>query len=217
MNRNVLIGCGGVIVIVVVLVGALILETPRFIEQGKSFVQRAIAEEQRVAAIEAAWQPPSASVDGQWFPAEVGERRLQQSAPVTGIPELGIERAGYHGTYRSSVGNVEVDILPATDLERAPLIKLAEDALSNRRTAASAEAGGVTISMNRSSSRLTTTRGNRTTVRIGSDDFTRFWWVKGTLFIFRARGAADSETFPEEFLRAISPGAPAPATKIEKE
>ena len=218
MNRNVLLGCGGLFLVAVILVGVLILETPKFLEQGKSFVKKTMADEQRIAALEATWQPPSAVVNGQWFPATVGERRLERSEPITGIPELDIDRAGHHGSYRSSRGNVEVDVIPANDLEKATLLKRAEDAISNRRkAAATTDAGGVKVSVNRSAARLITTRGNRTHVRVGVDDHTRFWWVKGALFIFRARGAADSETFPEEYLRALSPSAPAPDGKIEKE
>ncbi len=215
MNRNALIGCGGLFLAAVILVGVLILETPKFLDQGKSLLSKIIADEARIAALEADWQPPSAAVDGQWFPVQVAGSRLERSGPAAGIPELDIDRAGQHGSYRSSLGNVEVDIIPANDLEKATLLKRAEDALGRRRNPeATTDAGGVQVSVNRGSSRVTTTRGNRTHVRMGADDHTRFWWVKGTLFIFRARGAADSETFPEEYLRALSPLSEA---KIEKE
>ncbi len=217
MNRNVVIGCGALFAMAVILTGVLILETPKFLDQGKSFLKKTVADEQRIAALEANWQPPSPTVDGQWFPAVVGEVRLERSEPTAGIPELNIDRPGHHGSYRSSRGNIEVDIIPANDLEKGALIKRAEDALGNRRRAATTDAGGVSVSMNRSSARLTTSRGNRTNVRIGLDDYTRFWWLKDTLFIFRARGGADSETFPEEYLRALSPAAAAPDGKIEKE
>ena len=215
MNRNALIGCGGLFLAAVILVGVLILETPKFLDQGKSLLNKIIADEARIAALEADWQPPSAAVDGQWFPVQVAGSRLERSGPTAGIPELDIDRAGQHGSYRSSLGNVEVDIIPANDLEKATLLKRAEDALSRRRDrVATTDAGGVQVSVNRGSSRVSTTRGNRTHVRIGADDHTRFWWVKGTLFIFRARGATDSESFPEEYLRALSPRS---AAKIEKE
>jgi hypothetical protein len=216
MNRNFVLGCGGVIVVLVILVGVLILETPKFLEEGKALVKRTIAEEQRIAELEAAWQPPSAAVDGQWLPENVGTWRLERSVPEARIPELNIDRAGQHGSYRSSAGTLEVDIVPASDLEKRTLIERASDALSVQRQVMASQSAGVEVSINRGAARLTTTRGDRTHLRIGSDEHARFWWVKGWLFIFRARGVADSETFPEEYLRALLPIAPAAEVKVEK-
>lgn len=218
MNRNFAIGCGAVIAVIVAFVGVLIPETPKFLEKGKAMVGQAIADEMRIAALEKAWQPPSATVDSQWFPSTVGDWKLERSEPRSGIPELNIDRAGHHATYRTGAGPIEVDIVPANDLEKATLISRAEDALSNRRqTVASTNTGGVEVSVNRGSSRTTTTRGQRTHVKIGGNEHTRFWWVKGTLFIFRARGGADSEVFPEEYLRAISPTTPPAEPKLERQ
>ena len=217
MNRNIAIGCAGVVVVLVIFVGVVILETPKFFEQGKALVGRAIADEMRISGIEKAWQPPSPTVDGQWFPSTVGEWRLERSEPRTGLPELGIDRTGQHATYRTSVGPIEVDVLSANELEKPTLIAKAEEALANRsQSVVSTSTGGVQVSVNTGSSRVTTTRGNRTYVKIGSEEHTRFWWVKGTLFIFRARGAADSEIFPEEYLRAIS-SAPTTEPKLERQ
>ncbi len=217
MNRNFAIGCAGVIVILVIFIGVVILETPRFIEQGKAVVGKALADEMRITALENSWQPPSATPDSQWFPATAGGWRLERSEPRAGIPELNIDRPVQHATYRSSTGPIEVDVLPANELEKTTLIARAGDALERRRESAVAtDAGGVKVSVNRGASRLTTTRGNRTHIRIGTTEHTRFWWVKGTLFIFRARGAADSEVFPEEYLRTISPTTPPAEPKLEK-
>ncbi|MGB8169926.1 MAG: hypothetical protein WCF18_20655 [Chthoniobacteraceae bacterium] len=218
MNRNFAIGCAGVIVIIVIFVGVVILETPKFLEQGKALVQRTMADELRIAALENSWQPPSATPDSQWFPATAGEWRLERSEPRASLPELNIDRPVQHATYRSSVGPIEVDVLPANDLEKATLIARAEEALANRRTTESiaTNGGSVVLNVNRGSSRITTTLGNRTHVKIGSDEHTRFWWLKDTLFIFRARGEADSEVFPEEYLRALSPATVPAEPKLEK-
>lgn len=216
MNRNFAIGCAGVVVIIVIFVGVLILETPRFIEQGKAVIGKALADEMRITALENAWQPPSATPDAQWFPATAGEWRLERSEARAGLPELNIDRPVQHATYRSSLGPIEVDVLPANELEKTTLLARAEEVLDRQRSAGStSQVGGVQVSVNRGSSRVTTTRGNRTHVKIGPEEHTRFWWVKGTLFIFRARGAADSEIFPEEYLRVISPTTPPAEPKLE--
>jgi hypothetical protein len=217
MNRNFAIGCGVVLLLLAVGVVALVSQAPKLFHKGAAFVMEAVAEEQRISALEAAWQPPSASPDSSWFPSSVGEWRLERSEPRTGIPELNIERAGQHATYRTSAGPIEVDVVPANDLEQATLLSRAETALENRRqTDASASAGGVQVSVNSGTSRMTTSRGNRKHVKIGGNEHTRFWWVKGMLFIFRARGDADSEIFPEEFLKAMSPTPPPAEAKLER-
>lgn len=85
MNRNFAIGCGAVIVVIVAFIGVLILETPKFLEKGKAMVGQAIADEMRIAALEG-WQPPSATVDSQWFPSTVGDWKLERSEPRLGSP-----------------------------------------------------------------------------------------------------------------------------------
>jgi hypothetical protein len=218
MNRNFAIGCVVVLLLLGAVVAVVISQAPKLLKKGTALVMQTMADEARISALEKAWQPPSASPDAAWFPSTIGEGGLERSAPRTGIPELNISRAGQHATYRTGAGPIEVDVVPANDLEKETLLSRAEEALGNRReNDASVNTGGLQVSVHSGTSRVTTSSGNRKHVKIGGNEHTRFWWVKGTLFIFRARGAADSETFPEEYLRSISPATPPPAEpKLER-
>jgi len=202
MNKF-LIGCAGVLLIVAILIGVLILETPRFLDAGKKAVSNLFAEEARIAGVENAWQPPSKVRDAQWFPASIGDWKLEKSEPTESVPALALARAGYGGIYRSPRGLIEVSIVPVRSEEKSAVLESAQEALSARRDLAQRSGDtGTETATSRTTGRLTTTRGNRTYFRLGGSDHTRFWFLKGYLLIFRASGAADSETFPEEFLRA---------------
>lgn len=217
MNRNFAIGCVGVIIVIAALAGVLLFKTPEFLRRSKAVVKRAIVEEMRVTAMENAWTAPSARVDSGWFPPIVGVWKLERAEERTGIPELGIQGTGYYAVYRTSLGPIEVNILPSAGLERPKLLPRVEEVLSHRRVAdTTTHVGGVEVRVNRGSSRITTTRGNRTEITLGGEEHTRFWWVKDMLFIFRARGHADSELFPEEFLRALSPPPPRLEPALER-
>jgi hypothetical protein len=201
--KKVAIGCAAVLVLIAIAIGLLIHQAPLWIKKGQSVIGQAMATEMRVSALESDWQPPAATLNDAWFPAAVGEWRLERSEPTNGFPELGLDRAGERAAYRSGAGTLDVMILPVTELERPGVMEKVTTALADGARGAN---GGT--------SRTTTTRGNRTHLRFGTDDHTRFWWLKGWLFVFRARGPADREDFPEEFLRSSS-GKPA-ATAIEK-
>lgn len=218
MNRNVAIGCAVVFVVLGALIVVAVMQVPKLFNKGAAFVMQKVADETRISALEAAWQPPSPSPDSSWFPETVGAWKLERSEPRPGIPELNIDRPGQHATYRTDLGPIDVDVVLANDLEKDTLITRADTALDEQRqTTSSSGNGNVQISVNSGKSRTATSMGNRKHVRIGGDEHTRFWWVKGTLFIFRARGAADSEVFPEEYLRVISPTTPPAEPKLERQ
>lgn len=184
MNRKVAIGCTVVFILAAALIVAGGYYGPKLFKKGMSAVGDAMAESARLGKFEADWQPPSAQMDAGWFPKEVSAWKLVSAEPSPGIAKLNIDRAGQHAVYQSATASVEVDVLAANDLEKDALFKRAQDALSSG-----------------SGSRMTTTFGNRVHVRV-NDEHTRLWWVKGWLFIFRARGA-DPEKFTEELLGAM--------------
>ncbi|MEA3213266.1 MAG: hypothetical protein QOE70_6323 [Chthoniobacter sp.] len=211
MNRKIVIGCAVVFIMFAILVGVAMVQLPRLFEKGKGWFLATLAEQQRIDKLEAAWKPPSPNVDATWFPAELGEWKLDRSAPIPGVPELDIPRGGYHASYSSSRGSVQVEVVAANDLEKETLLRRAQDALSKAADAeeTTTRVGGVTVTSKNGSSRMTSSMGSRTHVQLKGDEHTRFWWVKGWLFIFRARGAADSETFPQKLLEATGFKAPA--------
>lgn len=201
MNRTFQLGCIGTFIVLVLLAGLFILETSRYIETRSSVSSETIVEDARIRAFESGWHPPSKTADASWFPAEVGAWHRSRIEAGRALPELGIERPTASAIYRSSLGIVRVNILAATELEHATSIATAQRTLEQHDSQANAaETGDRPRSRQR-----TTTQGHRTHIQMGTASHTRFWWIDGWLFIFRARGTADSEGFPEEFLRAVPP------------
>jgi hypothetical protein len=213
MKRVFLFGCGGLLLLLAIALAVGLWKLPSAIDHGKKLVWKTIEEERRIAGLESAWRPPSATPDAAWFPADVGEWRLERSEPAASIPDLRLDRPGHRAAYRSGAGTIEVNVVAAPEAEREALLEKIKAALERRETATVPIAGGE-VTLSQGTSRFTVTRGHRTHVRLGGDEHARMWWVKGWLFVFRARGAADSESFPEAFLRAVPP--PPADTPLER-
>jgi len=193
MNRKVAIGCGIALLLFLIGVGAVIYIVPKLVRRGEAALKEGLDKHNRSVAFEVAWRPPAAALDASWFPKEVGAWKLTTQEPSKGILRLNIDRPGQYGAYQSGADVVEVNIMPANDLEKDALISRAQAALS----------GGSTYS---------STMGNRSSVRTNGDDYTEMWWLKNWMFIFHKHGGTDPESFIEPYLTAVqaaSPEAPA--------
>jgi hypothetical protein len=180
MNRNVAIGCASAFVLFAVVVVGAYFAIPKLVKKGAAAFSEVMAEQTRLAEVEAQWRPPGAAPDAAWFPEAFGDWRRVSVDATTGIPRLNIDRPTQHAVYQSAERTVEVDILAANDLEKDALVQRVQKAL---------ESG--------SSSRMTTNLGNRVHVRLNGNDHTRLWWVQGWMFVFRAKGADDPLGFAE--------------------
>lgn len=209
MKKSCAVGCVVLLVAVAVLIGVVTMKAPQWWQRGRQFVLDTMAEEQRMAAFEAAWTAPSAQPDAGWTPDAVGAWRLKESAAVTGWPELNVDRAGRRATYADGARTVEVGVLAANELERPELQKrVIAAAQQGGGTTTRKTIGNGTVTLGGSGSHTTTTMGNRTHVSTSAGGHTRLWWVKGWLFVFRSRDA-DPAQFAEEFLKAIDATRPA--------
>ena len=190
MNRKILLGCGCLVLIVIGAIAAgIFFAAPRVLQNGTKWFSAAIEESGRRAAVEAAWKEPSLRPDASWFPPVVDGWTLGTSEDFATLPELQLDRPGRRGKYRGEKQDVEVTVVPVSDLEL--------DAIFNRAITTLERAGG---------NRMTTRTPGRVYVRTNGDTHTRLWWLKDWLFIFRTVGPEDPDAFAEKYLGAMSPG-----------
>ena len=207
MNRKFLLGCGLVVLVVVVAsVVAAFVFLPGMVTRAKKWVGSQMAEASRRAAIEKAWRPPSATLAANWFPATVGAWTLTASEETPGLPELNVDRAGRRGKYRGAQQDIEVTILPANDLEKDAIFSRAKSALESGGTRVRTGTNGpVSYRVESHGSRVITQTPGRLYVCLDGQHHTRLWWVKDFLFIFRTDGPEDPDAFAEQFLGAMTP------------
>ena len=51
--------------------------------------------------------------------------------------------------------------------------------------------------------RVSSSSGNRVYVRLNGNEYTRMWWIKSWLFVFRSQGGTDPEAFMEAYMKAM--------------
>jgi len=205
MNRNILLGCAVVfVVLVAALVVAAFVLVPNTVSKAKKWFGAQMEGANRRAAIEKAWRPPSATLEASWFPAAVGAWTLTANEDVPGLPELNVDRAGRRGKYRGSKQDIEVTIVPANDLEKDALFSRAKSALeSGAPRGLTGIKGSASYRVETRGSHVTTQTPGRLYVCIDGKHHTRLWWVKDFLFIFRTDGPDDPDPFAEQFLGAM--------------
>ena len=188
MNRNFLIGCGCLAAIVVAAVVFVLFGARSVLKSGTSWVSTQMADAGRRAAIESAWREPGPRPDASWFPGTVGKWTLSTSEGFISLPELQLDRPGWRGKYRGEKQDVDVTIVPVSDLEVDGVLDRAKDAL---------ERGG--------GSKTSTRVGHRLYVGLNGIEHTRMWWLKDWLFIFHTSGPEDPDAFADAYLSAMTP------------
>ena len=128
------------------------------------------------------------------------------SEDITTVPELQLDRPGRRGKYRGEKQDVEVTVVPVSDLERDGIFSRAESAFteSNKRVIAG-NSEHVSYKIESSGSHVTTRTPGRLYVRLNGDNHMRLWWVKNWLFIFRTVGSEDPDAFADKFLETMTP------------
>ena len=207
MNRKFVLGCAGVVLFVIgaIAIGVFVV-APRLVKTGKSWLHAQVESTAHRTAIESAWQPPSPRPDAAWFPAVVEKWALQSSADITTVPDLQLDRPGRRGKYRGENQDVEVTVIPVSDLELDGILSRAAATLAEqgkRVLAKSSEAGSFRIET--AGSQMTTRTPGRLYVRLRGDNRTRLWWIKDWLFMFRTVGPEDPDGFAEKYLEAMQP------------
>ena len=188
MNRKFLIGCGCVVVILIGTIVIGVFSARNVFKKGKSWISTQMEDAGRRSAIESAWREPGPRPDASWFPGTVGKWTLSTNEGFISLPELELDRPGWRGKYRGDAQDVEVTVVPVSDLE-------IEGVFNRAKTAA--ESGG--------GSKMSTRTAGRLYVRVNGNVHTRLWWLKDWLFIFRTTGPEDPDAFAELYLGAMKP------------
>ena len=190
MNRKVLFGFGCLgLIIIGVIAAVVVFAVPRFFEKGKGWFNTQLEESARRSAMESAWKEPSARPDASWFPAAVDAWTLRTSEDFATLQEMQLDRPGRRGTYRGENQDIEVTVVPVSDLELSEVFARAKSNLESR--------GG---------NRMTTQTPGRLYMKLNGNEHTRMWWIKDWLFIFRTTGPEDPDAFAGKYLNAMTPG-----------
>ena len=205
MNRKFVLGCAGVVLFMIggIAIGVFVV-APRLMQKGKSWLHAQVESTAHRSAIESAWQPPSPRPDAAWFPAVVEKWELQSSADITNVPDIQLDRPGRRGKYRGEKQDIEVTVIPVSDLELDGILSRAASMLAEqgkRVIAKGSENGSFRIETG--GSQMTTRTPGRLYVRLGGDSRTRLWWIKDWLFMFRTVGPEDPDEFSEKYLEAM--------------
>ena len=207
MNRKSCFGCGCLVLLIIgaIAIGIFVV-APRVMEKGAVFAGEMIESSKHRAAVESTWQPPSERPDASWFPAAVEKGTLRTSADISTVPELQLDRPGRRGTYRGEKQDIEVIVIPVSDLEREGILDKAASTLADEsRHVIKGNTANSSFRISTNTSRVTMRTPGRLYVRLNGDDHTRLWWIKDWLFIFRTTGPEDPDAFAEKYLEAMQP------------
>ena len=207
MNNKIVGGCCGIIALAIVAVIVVVsVSAPRIVQKGKKWVTAQIDDAKHRSAVESAWRPPGEKPDASWFPAWVDKWTLSISEDIATVPDLQLDRAGRRGKYRGEKQDIEVTIVPASDLERDGIFSRAEAAFaeSNKRVIAG-NSDHVSYKIESTGSHVTTRTPGRLYLCLNGDNHLRLWWVKDWLFIFRTTGPEDPDAFADKFLESMTP------------
>ena len=131
---------------------------------------------------------------------------LASSTDISTVPELQLDRAGRRAKYRGENQDVEVSVIPVSDLEKDGILNRAASVLGEegKRVISSGTSNG-SFRIETNTSRMTTRTQDRLYVRVKGDIHTRVWWIKDWLFVFRTTGPEDPDAFAEAYLEAMRP------------
>ena len=179
------VGCGGIIVIVVIVGIAAVSLAPKMFEWGK----QQVALEQERQQLADSWQPPAedASLE-DFFPAKVANYNLDSRDENAAIPEFQFDLDGRHAVYQSDDSRIDVFVYHATELEKEALFRRVDDVYEEQE-------GGF---------KLKTEMGYRLYYSSSQHHQNHFWWMKGWLLVFRTDDSEDREPFVKKFLQTTS-------------
>lgn len=189
------IGCGGVVVILLIAGILIISLVPDVFEW---LGQQIEIEEQRQALADK-WQAPADDASPEtFFPAKVSAYVLSTQDTDAAIPAFRFDVPGWHARYVSGESQIDVFVYQVSDLEREALFGRIED----------------THEDDESSAKLITRMGYRCFYKSTRLQQNHFWWIKGWLLVFRTEDSEDREAFVRVFLKATT--APPPAIETDE-
>ena len=140
------------------------------------------------------WQPPAADVGAeQLFPEAIGAWTLSGHDDAAAIPELAIDRDGWHGTYESAGSTINVYVYQVPLAEKTQMFDAA---------AAAIDGAGYSTQ-----SKQSTDFGSVHWMTFSfspPERHGRMWWTKDWLIVATTENAAvNLEGFEEDYLTAI--------------
>lgn len=185
MKRKFAMGCAIVLLLGVIVTAVLISTAPKLVRKVGNWFSASMAEANRLAAVEKKWQPPSDTVQTDWFPPRVGEWSLAGASKVDVVPELNLKRPSAEATYvNGRDGKITVTIVPVSKSEHESLLHEAGEKLGEKSNSVAIKVlNGAYVVPNHN---------------------TRLWWIKEWLFMFHSAGAEDPGDFTEAFIPAMS-------------
>ena len=186
MNRKFVIGCCLALLFVIIIVGTLIIAAPRLARIAKNWISTNTEEVNRLATLGKKWQPPSESIQTDWFPPRLGEWSLEGASKIGVVSELKLTRAAGEATYLTSKGGrLKVTVVPVSKSEKQTVLDDTAKMLRKEESGSS-----VTKVVDDDQAVIRTNR-------------TRVWWIKEWLLMFRS-ATEDPREFAEAFLAATS-------------
>ena len=184
------IGCGGVVVIL--LIAGILIVSLGF--DAAEWVGHQIEIEAERQALADNWQPPADDASPEtFFPPKVSGYALSTHDMDAAIPAFRFDVPGWHARYGSGESRIDVFVYQVSDLEREALFGRIEETHEN----------------DESSAKRITRMGYRCFYKSTRLHQNHFWWIKGWLLVFRTEDSEDREAFVREFLKTTTPPPPA--------
>jgi hypothetical protein len=178
------IGCGGLLLLLVVAGIFVASSIPKMIEWGSE----QIALEQERQQLANNWQPPKDNAPSEaFFPPQVDDYELVSHDQDAAIADLRFDLSGSHAIYESNGSRIDVYAYQVNELEKEALFKRVHD-LHNKDYGT-----GV---------KRITTLDYRCYFSSPRHHQNHLWWMKDWLLVFRTRDAEDREPFVKSFLQA---------------
>ena len=180
--KKIAIGCGALLVLFITM--AVVLAIPMF-RATKGVIQ---AEMERAAWVRD-WTPPEAGLDASVLsPEAVAGFGLVSTDVDAEISEFGIDLAGIHAEYQSTLGSVHVYVYQASFSEKETIFERVGDA----------PRGGGSSTLTKMPYRCYLKRSE-----MGQD---HLYWANGWLFVFRSVDEEDREPFVKAYFEGRNAG-----------
>lgn len=193
MGKALAIGCGIIVLIIGIGIGAAVWYGPKLMEMGKAMIA---AEEER-QSLAKNWAPPAEDAT----PADVFPQQLagyqRERTDESKLAALEIDVVGDHAIYRNGSSQVEAYLFPVTKLESEALFGRIEKLKSG-----SGMSQWEKIDLGSDYSRVYLSKTG-----LGQN---HLWFSKGRLIVFRTDDEEDREALIKDFFRAHAAPASAP-------
>jgi hypothetical protein len=183
------------------LVGGVYYAAKTFTPDISGWVKKEMAQHHQWDDIAGFWRAPPADISAeQLFPEQVNGYQLQSHDDKADIAEFGLKKAGRRAVYRSGVGDIELFVWRATELEKEMMLTKVEKVTKPGEDGKSSHGAA---------SFRGSAEGRYITYRLGGAfgeplNAGTFWWDKDWLFLARSTQVDDPGGLLKEYLKIVS-------------